>query len=126
MRSTRRCHPGCVIGRPGWRRCARLRKLARVGPVSINLSIWLFFLSGGIRIAAFLPAWVQTLAAFTRTYYGVHALQMSIFLLIGRPVRSGRHRLAGHRCGRTWAGYAGPAPEHRRLWHECRMRPQRL
>ena len=58
---------------------ARLRKLSRVGPVSINLSIWLFFLSGGISVAAFLPGWVQTLAAFTPTYYGVHALQMSIF-----------------------------------------------
>lgn len=58
---------------------ARLRKLARVGPIAINLSIWLFFLSGGISVAAFLPGWVQTLAAFTPTYYGVHALQMSIF-----------------------------------------------
>ena len=58
---------------------ARLRQVARVGTVSINVSIWLFFLSGGIGVAAFLPAWVQSIAAFTPTFYGVHALQMSIF-----------------------------------------------
>jgi ABC-2 type transport system permease protein len=58
---------------------ARLRTMAKVAPVAINLSIWLFFLSGGIGVAAFLPKWVQTIAAFTPTFYGVHALQMSIF-----------------------------------------------
>ena len=58
---------------------ARLRSAARVAPVAINLAIWLFFLSGGIGVAAFLPRWVQAIAAFTPTFYGVHALQMSIF-----------------------------------------------
>lgn len=58
---------------------ARLRALVRVAPITINLAIWLFFLSGGIGVAAFLPDWARTLAAFTPTYYGVHALQMSIF-----------------------------------------------
>jgi len=58
---------------------AKLRTIAKVAPVAINLSIWLFFLSGGIGVAAFLPKWVQAIAAFTPTFYGVHALQMSIF-----------------------------------------------
>ena len=58
---------------------ARLRTVTRVAPVAINLAIWLFFLSGGIGVAAFLPQWVQAMAAFTPTFYGVHALQMSIF-----------------------------------------------
>jgi len=58
---------------------ARLQMVQKVAPVAINLSIWLFFLSGGIGVAAFLPRWVQTVAAFTPTFYGVHALQMSVF-----------------------------------------------
>lgn len=58
---------------------ARLRKTARVAPVAINISIWLFFLAGGISVVAFLPGWVQAIAAFVPTYYGVHALQMSVF-----------------------------------------------
>ena len=58
---------------------ARLRQVARTTVIAINISIWLFFLSGGIGVAAFLPGWVQNIAAFTPTFYGVHALQMSIF-----------------------------------------------
>jgi len=58
---------------------ARLRQMTRVAPIAINLAIWLFFLSGGIGVAAFLPGWVQTLTSFVPTYYGVHALQMSVF-----------------------------------------------
>lgn len=58
---------------------ARLQATQKVGPVAINIGIWLFFLSGGIGVAAFLPGWVQTIAAFTPTFYSVHALQMSVF-----------------------------------------------
>lgn len=58
---------------------ARLKVSNKVAPVAINIAIWLFFLSGGIGVAAFLPGWVQTIAAFTPTFYGVHALQMSVF-----------------------------------------------
>ncbi|GAC1513180.1 MAG: hypothetical protein NVS1B3_17430 [Candidatus Dormibacteraceae bacterium] len=53
--------------------------MSKVAPVAINVSIWLFFVSGGICVAAFLPRWVQTIASYTPTFYGVHALQMSIF-----------------------------------------------
>lgn len=48
-------------------------------PISILLTFYLFFLSGGIAMIAFLPAWVQTIAQFIPTHYGVHALQMAIF-----------------------------------------------
>ena len=47
--------------------------------IGVNLSIYLFFLSGGISVVAFLPGWVQAIAHFTPSYYGVHALQMAIF-----------------------------------------------
>ena len=57
----------------------RLRQAQKIGPVAINMAIWLFFVSGGIGVAAFLPRWVQAIAAFTPTFYGVHALQMSVF-----------------------------------------------
>ncbi len=58
---------------------ARARAFAPVAMVGINLSIWLFFLSGGITVAAFLPGWVQAIGSFTPTFYGVHALEMAIF-----------------------------------------------
>ena len=55
------------------------RRFQRVTAVGIPLSIDLFFLSGGITVAAFLPAWLQTVAHFIPTFYGTHALQTSIF-----------------------------------------------
>jgi ABC-2 type transport system permease protein len=58
---------------------AQLRRYTAVTGIGINISIYLFFLSGGIGVAAFLPAWVQNIARFTPTYYAVHALQMAVF-----------------------------------------------
>lgn len=58
---------------------ALLRRFQPTAVVSILLSFYLFFLSGGIGVAAFLPQWVQSVAAFTPTFYGVHALQMAVF-----------------------------------------------
>jgi ABC-type multidrug transport system permease subunit len=58
---------------------AALRGIQRVTALGILLSLYLFFLSGGIAVAAFLPAWVQAIAHVIPTYYGVHALQMAIF-----------------------------------------------
>jgi ABC-2 type transport system permease protein len=55
------------------------RRFQRVTAVGIPLSIDLFFLSGGITVAAFLPLWLQTVAHFIPTFYGTHALQTSIF-----------------------------------------------
>ena len=55
------------------------RRFQRVTAVGIPLSIDLFFLSGGITVAAFLPSWLQTVARFVPTFYGTHALQTSIF-----------------------------------------------
>ena len=58
---------------------AQLRRYTAVVGIGINLSIYFFFLSGGIGVAAFLPAWVQSISRFTPTYYAVHALQMAVF-----------------------------------------------
>ncbi|MHB8628290.1 MAG: ABC transporter permease [Aggregatilineales bacterium] len=55
------------------------RRIQRVMVIGINLTFYLFFLSGGISVAAFLPDWVRTIAHFVPTYYGVHALQMAVF-----------------------------------------------
>ncbi len=56
--------------------------MQRIDPmigVSINLSLYLFFLSGGVGVLAFEPAWLQNLAAFIPLTYGTHALQMAVF-----------------------------------------------
>jgi ABC-2 type transport system permease protein len=58
---------------------AATRKIQRVTAIGIPLSIDLFFLSGGISVAAFLPSWLQTISHFVPTYYGTHALEMAIF-----------------------------------------------
>ncbi|WP_340639325.1 ABC transporter permease [Arthrobacter sp. Hiyo1] len=56
-----------------------LRRFSAVAGAGINLSIYLFFLSGGISVAAFLPDWIQAIAHFTPTFYGVDALEAAIF-----------------------------------------------
>lgn len=58
---------------------ALLQRFIPTIAIGVNLSIYLFFLSGGISVVAFLPDWVQTIAHFTPSYYGVHALQMAMF-----------------------------------------------
>jgi ABC-type transport system involved in multi-copper enzyme maturation permease subunit len=58
---------------------ASARRFQRVAALTIPLAFYLFFLSGGISVIAFLPQWVQTIAQFIPTYYGMHALQMVIF-----------------------------------------------
>ena len=58
---------------------AATRKFQRVTAIGIPLSIDLFFLSGGISVAAFLPPWLQMISHFVPTYYGTHALEMAIF-----------------------------------------------
>ena len=55
------------------------RRFQKVTAVGIPLSIDLFFLSGGITVAVFLPSWLQAVAHFIPTFYGTHALQTSIF-----------------------------------------------
>jgi len=55
------------------------RRFQRVTAIGTPLSIDLFFLSGGVSVAAFLPLWLQKIAQFVPTFYGTHALQMAIF-----------------------------------------------
>lgn len=56
-----------------------VRRFTGVVGIGVNLAIYLFFLSGGISVAAFLPDWIQRIARLTPTYYAVHALQMAVF-----------------------------------------------
>ncbi len=69
---------------------ALLRTEQRVMSVSITLTFYLFFLSGGIAVVAFLPDWVRVIAQFIPLFYGVHALEMAVFYnssdLLGRDV----------------------------------------
>jgi ABC-type transport system involved in multi-copper enzyme maturation permease subunit len=58
---------------------AALRRFSAVSAAGINLAVYLFFLSGGISVAAFLPEWIQNIAHFTPTFYGVDALEAAIF-----------------------------------------------
>jgi ABC-2 type transport system permease protein len=54
-------------------------RFQRVTAIGITLSIDLFFLSGGITVAAFLSSWLQAIAHFIPAFYGTHALQTAIF-----------------------------------------------
>jgi len=69
---------------------AAFRRIQPVIGLSIMLAFYLFFLSGGISVLAFEPAWLQSIAAFVPLTYGNHALQMAVFYnsadLLGRDV----------------------------------------
>jgi ABC-2 type transport system permease protein len=58
---------------------AAARRFTGVMVIGISLALYLFFLSGGISVAAFLPDWIQAVARLTPTYYAVHALQTAVF-----------------------------------------------
>jgi ABC-2 type transport system permease protein len=69
---------------------ALMQRVQPVIAISINAALYLFFLSGGISVLAFEPAWLQDIAAFIPLTYGNHALQMAVFYnspdLLGRDV----------------------------------------
>ena len=69
---------------------AMLKKVTTTIAVSINASLYLFFLSGGIGVLAFEPDWLQNIAALIPLTYGIHAMQMALFYnsadLLGRDV----------------------------------------
>ncbi|MGH2479138.1 MAG: ABC transporter permease [Ktedonobacteraceae bacterium] len=58
---------------------ALAQRIQPVSALSINLSLYLFFLAGGIGVLAFEPQWLQSLAAYVPLTYGIHALQMALF-----------------------------------------------
>ncbi len=58
---------------------AALQRIQAVTAVSINVSLYLFFLAGGLGVLAFEPGWLQNIAEFIPLTYGRHALEMSIF-----------------------------------------------
>jgi ABC-type multidrug transport system permease subunit len=58
---------------------AMIHRFMPTALVGICVAIYLFFLSGGIAVAAFLPAWIRTMAHLVPTYYAVHAMEGAIF-----------------------------------------------
>jgi ABC-type multidrug transport system permease subunit len=56
-----------------------LKRVQAVTSLSTTLSVWLFFLAGGIGVIQFEPDWLKQVAAFDPLTYGTHALQMAIF-----------------------------------------------
>jgi len=58
---------------------AALQRIQVVLGVGINVSLYLFFLAGGIGVLSFEPDWLQNLAAVVPLTYGRHALEMAIF-----------------------------------------------
>lgn len=58
---------------------AALRRIQVVIGISINMAIYLFFLTGGIGVLAFEPDWLQNIAAFVPLTYGRHALEQAVF-----------------------------------------------
>jgi ABC-type multidrug transport system permease subunit len=69
---------------------ATLQRLQPVISLGLNVVLYLFFLSGGIGVLAFLAGWLQMIGAFIPLSYGRHALEMAVFYgsseLLGRDV----------------------------------------
>jgi ABC-2 type transport system permease protein len=69
---------------------AAMQRIQPATSLGINVSMYLFFLAGGISVLAFTPAWLQNIAAFIPLTYGRHALEMAVFYsstdLLGRDV----------------------------------------
>ena len=69
---------------------AAIQHIQPVVAISINSSLYLFFLAGGIGVLAFSPEWLQNIAAFVPLTYGRHALEMAVFYsssdLFGRDI----------------------------------------
>ncbi len=58
---------------------AVMQRLQPVIAMSLQVVLYLFFLSGGIGVLAFAQDWLQNLAAFVPLSYGRHALEMAVF-----------------------------------------------
>ncbi len=52
-----------------------LRSFERLGPASMLLSFYLFFLAGGIAAVAYLPPWLRDIARLMPNFYGMDALR---------------------------------------------------
>jgi ABC-2 type transport system permease protein len=69
---------------------ATLQRLQPVISLGLNIVLYLFFLSGGVGVLAFLANWLQTVGSFIPLSYGRHALEMAVFYssseLLGRDV----------------------------------------
>ena len=52
-----------------------VRSFERLGPASMLLSFYLFFLAGGIAAVGFLPGWLRAIAEVVPNFYGMDALR---------------------------------------------------
>lgn len=57
---------------------ASLRSSDRMNPVTINISFYLFFLSGGVVALAYLPAWLRVIARVIPNTYAVNAFRQTL------------------------------------------------
>ncbi len=65
-----------------------MRSFERLGPASMLMSFYLFFLAGGIAAVAFLPGWLRAIAEVIPNFYGMDALRG--LLLYGSSQNLGR------------------------------------
>lgn len=56
-----------------------IRRVQPVGPLAINVGMYLFFLAGGISVLSFEPEILQNIANFIPLTYGRHALESAVF-----------------------------------------------
>ncbi|MGH2507270.1 MAG: ABC transporter permease [Ktedonobacteraceae bacterium] len=65
-----------------------VRRIQPVGPLSLNVGMYLFFLAGGIGVLSFEPSVLQEIANYIPLTYGRHALESAVFYgsseLLGR------------------------------------------
>jgi len=54
---------------------ALLRQFQLASSTSIVVSLYLFFLAGGVSVLAFLPVWLQDVTRFDPLYYAIQSLQ---------------------------------------------------
>lgn len=69
---------------------AILQRLQPMISLGLNVVLYLFFLSGGVGVLAFLADWLQVVGSFIPLSYGRHALEMAVFYnsseMLGRDV----------------------------------------
>jgi len=58
---------------------AAIRRVQAMIITCILVTLYLFFLGGGLGVLAFEPEWLQAVASFVPLTYGIHALQMALF-----------------------------------------------
>ncbi len=56
-----------------------VKKIQAAHAISVNISLPLFFVAGGVGVLAFEPPWLQNVASFVPLTYANHGLQMAMY-----------------------------------------------